>query len=35
MNENSTDNGRTNITMSADRAWNKNTKQMIVTITAC
>ena len=35
MNENSTDSGSTIITTRADRAWNRNTRQMIVTITAC
>ena len=35
MNDSSTESGSTIITMSADRAWNRNTRQMIVTMIAC
>ena len=35
MNDISTDIGRTIITTRADRAWNRKTRQMIVTMTAC
>ena len=35
MNDNSTDSGSTTITTSAERAWNRKTRQMIVTMTAC
>ena len=35
MNDNSTDSGSTIITTSAERAWNRNTRQMIVTMIAC
>ena len=35
MKENSTDSGSTTMTTSAERAWNRNTRQMIVTMTAC
>ena len=35
MNDIRTDSGSTIITTSADRAWNRKTRQMIVTTTAC
>ena len=35
MNDSSTESGSTIITTSADRAWNRKTRQMIVTMTAC
>ena len=35
MNENNTESGSTNITTSADRAWNRKTRQMTETMTAC
>ena len=35
MNDSSTASGSTIITTSADRAWNRKTRQMIVTMMAC
>ena len=35
MNDSNTESGSTIMTMSADRAWNRNTRQMIVTMIAC
>ena len=35
MNDISTESGSTIITTSADRAWNRKTRQMIVTMMAC
>ena len=35
MNDSNTESGSTIMTMSADRAWNRKTRQMIVTMIAC
>jgi hypothetical protein len=35
MNDSSTDSGSTIMITTADRAWNRKTRQMTVTMTAC